>query len=514
MTTEVSDTGTAGAEKLPNGRVDKRITAWVGALLLMVGIPAWMYFKTTMPAGNPQDFLPLLLVIELAALRLVWVLGSSERHLYEMVFWMFVYVFLGVAPYVQMRLGVEPGTTPDLNAAYYTGVTMAVLVGCLMWMAGSTIGARWKDKDRSPITFVVDQRRSQMFFGAVLMATFYYLISIGPSVLFESRTAMAEAYARAWPTPAVSNLITTAVPLALLVSFVAQVQALARPDVTATVLSRILVVVNFVVMFICINPITSPRYVFGTVLLAVASTAGAFSTLLRFRMMTFATVLGFIFLFPLADMFRHISFGDRIVFDPIGSMLSGDFDSHAQVVNAFEYVDENGFTWGRQLMGAILFWVPRAIWPDKPLATGIILADSKGYEFNNLSSPIWAELFVDGGWLFVVVGMFALGFLFRRLDQHVEVSLRVRRVPGLLACILPFFSVMAWRGSLMVAFSGLVVILVSAMIVTVVQPRDAFTVPRSKVPVISGTKVPVILGSKVPVISGDGWGPDPHSRSP
>lgn len=37
------------------------------------------------------------------------------------------------------------------------------------------------------------------------------------------------------------------------------------------------------------------------------------------------------------------------------------------------------------------------------------LAEWKMYFFKNLSSPLWAEFFINGGWVFVAVGMLLLG---------------------------------------------------------------------------------------------------------
>ncbi|WP_157571307.1 O-antigen polysaccharide polymerase Wzy [Kocuria rosea] len=477
---------------------DKRLAMFAGIIVFLVLIPFWLFLYTMTPEGDAQPGAPLMAVIFVAGVRLVWILGSSERHLYEMVFWLFVYVFLGVAPFVQARLGLEPDTTDHLSGAHFDDALLVVVVGCIAWIVGSTLAARRPLSTASSFVSRISPARSQAFFAGTLVVTIYYVLSVGPAVLFQSREALELAQFTAWTNPALANLITTAVPMALAVAYVAQVQAIAQPATRSTPGSKALVFLNVVVMFVVVNPISSPRYVFGTVLLAVVATAGAYATLARFRAVTFGTVLSLIFLFPVADMFRRLSGDETLSFDPVRAMLTGDFDSFAQIMNATEYVDELGTRSGHQLLGALLFWVPRSIWAQKPEATGIVLAHYKGYWFDNLSAPIWAEFFIDGGWVLLVLGMFFLGYFFRFVDRRTEIRLRVHRMPSVLGCITPFFLLLVWRGSLMVTIAGLLVLVVSTMLVTA---RDQGDAAPSSVPSRDGW--PPVLEAQAP--SQGGW---------
>jgi hypothetical protein len=109
--------------------------------------------------------------------------------------------------------------------------------------------------------------------------------------------------------------------------------------------------------------------------------------------------------------------------------------------------------------------VPRQIWPDKPRDTGIVLSESRRYRFENLSAPIWAELYINGGWLLLTGGMIALGALVRSQDRRIEESLQQVRTPAIAACVLPFYLMILLRGSLLQAMSYLLVILVASAFV-------------------------------------------------
>mgnify|MGYP001794552949 CR=1 FL=1 len=124
------------------------------------------------------------------------------------------------------------------------------------------------------------------------------------------------------------------------------------------------------------------------------------------------------------ETFRHVnSLADAslsLAFDP-ESFFVGHYDAYENFIHSINYVEMNGNTWGRQLLGAILFWVPRSMWPDKPISTGAYVAQEHLKAFftvhnTNLSSPYIEELYVDFNILAVIIGCFLIGCLFGYLD--------------------------------------------------------------------------------------------------
>ncbi|GAP54475.1 conserved hypothetical protein [Arthrobacter sp. Hiyo6] len=94
-----------------------------------------------------------------------------------------------------------------------------------------------------------------------------------------------------------------------------------------------------------------------------------------------------------------------------------------------------------------------------------MLGDWKLYSFKNLSAPLWAELYINGGWVLLIVGMFIVGRVIARLDDSTERILATSGRPSVAACILPFYLLIVLRGSLLqsVAFMA-VIILASAFV--------------------------------------------------
>jgi hypothetical protein len=226
-----------------------------------------------------------------------------------------------------------------------------------------------------------------------------------------------------------------------------------------------LIVVTLTLLATCVNPISSARYVFGTVALGVLAAFGVYETLRRFRIFALAALVGMVVLFPLADYFRHSKTSAEQV-NILGSLKGGDFDSFDQIVNTVTYVHSNGVPWGRQALGVLLFWVPRSSWPGKPVDTGTLIATFKGYDFVNLSAPIWAEMFINGGWVVLVIGMFLLGYVIRRADSASNLRL-LRGMPlTVLGAILPFYLLILCRGSLLQATGNLAAMVFFALFVT------------------------------------------------
>jgi len=194
-------------------------------------------------------------------------------------------------------------------------------------------------------------------------------------------------------------------------------------------------------------------------MLAVATAFGLFATRQRFRFTACGFLVGMLLIFPLADAFRHSSQGELKATNPIQSLLTGDFDSFGQLMNGYLVGARDGIVPLKQFSGVLLFWVPRTLWAGKPEDTAGYIAEGRGYFFRNLSAPLWIEFYLNGSWLLLAVGMFALGFAVHRWDTRLNAELNLYRMPGLLGCILPFYMMILLRGSFLQATSFLACVL-------------------------------------------------------
>ncbi|WP_367343319.1 hypothetical protein [Propionibacterium sp.] len=458
---DVSPSATFVAAKDPSARGPLSVLLF--AVVAAGLVPASLVAATAGGPGGTQ--IGQLLAMMVAGLRFAWILGSPARHIYELMIWVFVYVFLGMAPFVQLRLGVEPETVVNIRLEYEPTAALIVLTGCAAILIGSHLArnhwptpgaARRPDAGRAQVLAVV---------GLVLGA--YYVSQLGVRNIALPRLAMSELRREVWPEPAVATLTYGFVTMSLFVAALALIK-LRLEDQHEVSHIRILEWATLGMLFLIVNPVSTPRYIFGSVALAVLAVYGLYSTVRKFRIVAVATLIGMVVIFPAADAFRYSLDAGIILEDPLQELTGPDYDGFAQIVNTVQYADLEGHTGGRQMLGALLYWVPRSVWPDKPQDTGEMLGEYKEYIFTNISSPLWAEFFIDFGWVGLMAGMLLVGYWARRLDIQAEAQLRERRSPDLINCILPFYSLIILRGSLL---QSLAYISVAFVLILFVQRR-------------------------------------------
>ncbi len=103
--------------------------------------------------------------------------------------------------------------------------------------------------------------------------------------------------------------------------------------------------------------------------------------------------------------------------DVTGYFLTVDFDSFKQTVDASIYFTSAAWRWGENFLGVVLFAIPRAVWPDKPIHTGEIVSKGLGYPFNNVASPLPAEAFASWGFFGVIVVLGGVGVITALIER-------------------------------------------------------------------------------------------------
>lgn len=126
---------------------------------------------------------------------------------------------------------------------------------------------------------------------------------------------------------------------------------------------------------------------------------------------------GILFVFPFLENFRSYRLGDKLnnVTLSYDFLLAGHFDAFQ---NFARIVSIDFITYGRQLLGVLLFWVPRRFWNDKPVGTGFQLAEELNFSFGNISATFFAEGWANFGLLGAIAFSIILGCVLARLDTN------------------------------------------------------------------------------------------------
>ncbi|MER5629094.1 hypothetical protein CP967_06575 [Streptomyces nitrosporeus] len=413
--------------------------------------------------------------------RLATMILSTRRRLLQGVFWMFVYIAMGVAPFAQAVIGQTPTPMVGPRSDLVTAVSM-VLLGCAAFDLGALLASR-RPLRRRPVRggrgpARAHRVRLRLLVVLAFAASGYYVLKLGgPAIFFTSRQEISASVAESGVASGESNVGSAflkgfgTVPALLALLFYTRRLATsrrARRSPSTVLVWGALGLLNLVVN----NPISNARYWFLTVLVSLLFTAFPSSAAI-YRTVLTTGVVGALVLFPYADRFRYDDEGYRppesaSAFEPLATK---DYDQTVMFANTISWVDARGHTYGRQLAGSALFFVPRAVWSGKPEDTGVRVGEWMGMRMTNLSAPLWTEFWVDFGAAGMVGGLALIGYAAARTDRRYALAV-TRAGPGpggVLAIAVPLiagYTFILLRGPLLQAAGKLAIAALCLMLVT------------------------------------------------
>lgn len=161
---------------------------------------------------------------------------------------------------------------------------------------------------------------------------------------------------------------------------------------------------------------------------------------------------GLILIMPFLDKFRNFD-AENFKFSIDFSFLNqGHFDAYQ---NFTRVVEIDFFTGGQQLLGSLLFFIPRSFWESKPIGSGHALAEMAGYDFANIAMPFIAEGYINFGIFGVAIFMFIFGLIVSNFDRVVW-NMKKKGVYNLFICYYYLMFGMIFfmmRGDLMSSFA-------------------------------------------------------------
>ncbi len=186
--------------------------------------------------------------------------------------------------------------------------------------------------------------------------------------------------------------------------------------------SKIYIIVSIACLLLSCFPTAMSRYATGSIYCCLCLTL--FPSLRKKHRIIVIMLLGMIVLFPVMDLYRYKSFS-QVSFTDIKNQISnvteyfssGHYDAYQMIIAATRLVDYAGYSYGYQLLGALLFFVPRQFWPTKPVGTGAYIAQTLGWQFSNVSCPYIGEAYVNFGVPGIILLSLFLGYIVNRMDN-------------------------------------------------------------------------------------------------
>ena len=167
-----------------------------------------------------------------------------------------------------------------------------------------------------------------------------------------------------------------------------------------------------VLIVLCNFPLGISRYKFAVIYLPVLLIY--FKPILNKQIFPLAFIVLFLTVFPYLHHFRYNNnlIPNKII--DFEMFNESHFDSYQNSINI---VSNDIVTNGNQLLGSLLFFVPRSIWQNKSVGSGQVLADSIDFEgFSNVAVGYFAEGFINFGYFGTLIFIIGLGILNARLD--------------------------------------------------------------------------------------------------
>lgn len=182
------------------------------------------------------------------------------------------------------------------------------------------------------------------------------------------------------------------------------------------------VVLGLLALITCF-PLAMPRFAAAAIYIPFIFTT--MPILRKKNIFSLVFILGFLVVFPFLNNFRYFNENNTLSLGFDFSMFTeGHFDSYQ---NFALIVTEDIVTWGRQLLGVLLFWLPRSIWPSKPIGSGAFIAEIEGFHFDNVSCNYFAEGYVNWGLPGILLFIMILAYVTSRLDKYYWKSLVIEK---------------------------------------------------------------------------------------
>lgn len=341
----------------------------------------------------------------------------------------FAIFFFGFIPLFEYKLGITYHlTAAPKDSAYLTAAMLALLSSVFFYLGyGLKNASSWDLKSLGVISYVSGRHRQLVSVATVVtMIVLAFFIALYHG--FELNRMMFRGFGEEVESSAFGYSFVNffARPLLFNLIFLAALVRTKRrggPDMLVYLMCGLLL--------LFISPLGVPRTLAGALYIPLLMLVFLPKLVSKYAILCLI-VFAVIFAAPVADIFRVIQLSDQVDLGAnfnLDYLFAGHFDAFYNLVLVVQ-LDFASNGW--QTVGALLFWVPRAVWGDKPIGTSFDFAEFAGLRASNISFPLPAELYVDYRVLGVILGMFVLGVVYRQLDQFLS---RPRQPDSLMAYI-------------------------------------------------------------------------------
>jgi len=353
----------------------------------------------------------LILTIQSATMLSISANGAANLLT---IYSIFSYTFFSIIPWIHYSDGVAIWRSAPLFPETYIFVNLAIFFANILTILAyfATSGKRWYIEKRS---FVV--RRKQItclslvglaslgLFGVVHLSNYNVQLIVFRGIAGQIRDVVIASSSAAL----VLGMATRLVPVFSFYFAVTEIKS-----------ARLLKVTLFCIFLVSVFPTGVSRYMVAYTYIPL--TMILFPRARNGTLFSFGLLFALLIIFPFLDQFRNFSESRNISLLPSKDFfLAGHFDAYENFASAVEVgFISNGF----QLLGVLFFFVPRTLWPGKPVGSGYEMANNLNYSFDNISMPFLGEGYVNFGFIGIMVFAVFIGHIMARIDRSAVIQRR------------------------------------------------------------------------------------------
>ena len=360
-----------------------------------------------------------LVLISFGINGLTWIilmLKELGKHSFSLclIHWIFLAFFFFIAPVLQYTQDAFPLTSANISNDLIFKVNLFLFLYTVFFTLGSNLIKKKSTQN--------NEKEKQMILSPCLIIfltvlciifTLNRVVSVGLINMFSRGTS-----AYAFSNNSAANLITDKVIMSITYfSTIISIHYYLNTN------NKIFMIINIINIIIAYFPAGVSRSLTAGIYIGIALTQ--FPKFRKNHAFVYLFLSAFIFVFPILNVFRHtaiqdvniIDYGIEIIENFSNEWIKGDYDAYQMLMQTVNYVKNNEPTYGHQLLGVILFFIPRNLWNDKPVGSGYFVADKLGWSFKNVSSPLPAELYINFGFVFSLIIASLLGLAIKYLDE-------------------------------------------------------------------------------------------------
>lgn len=338
------------------------------------------------------------------------IIRDTKPYSLNKIFWYFNFFFLFLSPLLQYIGGYYPWNFYIENDVYLK-CNCLILIWMILYTFGNVIlDSKNKVKNKEKILNISNNEMlKSIIFSFIAFLILVILVGFKNLFLRENNTidigsdlinSIVQKFLRSIPVFSLALYI-----------ILTKKRKCKKSNIKFAILLILTIILNF--------PSSISRYWIGAVYLGLILTY--FNKKMKNRTFDIIIIVTIAVIFPFFTLFKRNDivtvFRSNIFLSIEEIYYNVDFDAYSMFARIIMYTKAFGFEYGKQLLCSLFFFIPRAIWINKPFPTGVMVATKQRAFYTNLSSPLISEAYVDFGSIGVCLYAIIISIIISYLDN-------------------------------------------------------------------------------------------------